>query len=57
MACNDYTSAGVCLPDKKTLPRLEGFSFEPKQLKQTKKTITTGTKIGVLLLMIRKSKT
>jgi hypothetical protein len=34
-----------------------GLSFEPKQLNKLKKQITTGTKVGVLLLMIRKSKT
>jgi len=41
------------LPDKKGLPRLEGLSCETETIKQTKKTHYNGTKIGVLLLMIR----
>jgi hypothetical protein len=34
-----------------------GLSCETETIKQTKKTHYNGTKIGVLLLMIRKSKT
>jgi hypothetical protein len=44
-------------PTKKAFHVWRAFLVETETIKQTKKTHYNGTKIGVLLLMIRKSKT